>query len=94
MDYESLEKKLIQRQNILIKQLEEQLAVYQEKDKCQELLIEKLNCTLDIFAEEISRLKAEKEIQKYDSCLSSKNMTSRFPRGAYLSCSISPPREK
>lgn len=66
MNYESFEKKLIQQQNILIKQLEEQLDVYREKDKNQELLIEKLNCTLDIFAEEISRLKAEKEINGKD----------------------------
>lgn len=40
MDYESFEKKLIQQQNILIQQLEEQLDVYREKDKYQELLIE------------------------------------------------------
>ena len=55
MNYESFEKKLIQQQNLLIKQLEEQLEVYREKDNKQELLIEKLNCALDIFAEEISR---------------------------------------
>lgn len=66
MNYESFEKKLIQQQNLLIKQLEEQLEVYREKDKKQELLIEKLNCALDIFAEEISRLKAEKEINGKD----------------------------
>ena len=66
MNYESFEKKLIQQQNLLIKQLEEQLDVYREKDKNQELLIEKLNCALDIFAEEISRLKAEKEINGKD----------------------------
>ena len=66
MNYESFEKKLIQQQNILNKQLEEQLDVYREKDKNQELVIEKLNCTLDIFAEEISRLKAEKEINGKD----------------------------
>lgn len=66
MNYESLEKKIIQQQNILIKQLEEQLAVYREKDEKQELLIEKLNCTLDIFAEEISRLKSEKGIDRKD----------------------------
>ena len=49
-------KKLIQQQNLLIEQLEEQLEVSREKDKKQELLIEKLNCALNIFAEEISRL--------------------------------------
>lgn len=66
MNYESFEKKLIQQQNLLIKQLEEQLEVSREKDKKQELLIEKLNCALTIFAEEISRLKAEKEINGKD----------------------------
>ena len=66
MNYESFEKKLIQQQNLLIKQLEEQLEVYREKDKKQELLIEKLNCALNIFAGEISRLKAEKEINGKD----------------------------
>ena len=66
MNYESFEKKLIQQQNLLIKQLEEQLEVSREKDKKQELLIEKLNCALNIFAEEISRLQAEKEINGKD----------------------------
>ena len=60
MDYESLETKLIRQQNEYIRQLEEQLSVYREKDKAQELLIEKLSRTLEIFEEELSRIKAEK----------------------------------
>lgn len=61
MNYESLETKLIRQQELYIRQLEEQLAVYEEKDKAQELLIEQLNHTLDLFARELSRAKAEKE---------------------------------
>lgn len=61
MNYESLETKLIQRQNQYIRELEAQLNIYKEKDKAQENLIQTLNETLDLFAEEISRLKAEKE---------------------------------
>ena len=57
----NLESQLIQKQNRYIRQLEEQLAVYEEKDKAQELLIENLNKALDLFAEEITRLKAEKK---------------------------------
>lgn len=61
MDYESFETKLIQKQNLYIKHLEEQIEVYREKDKVQESLIEKLNQTLDLFAEELTKMKAEKE---------------------------------
>lgn len=57
----NLESQLIQKQDRYIRQMEEQLAVYKEKDKAQELLIEKLNEALELFAEEITRLKAEKE---------------------------------
>lgn len=60
MDYETLETKLIRQQNEYIRQLEEQLSVYREKDKAQELLIEKFSRTLEIFEEELSRVKAEK----------------------------------
>ena len=60
MDYESLETKIIRHQGQYIRELEEQLAVYEEKDKAQGALIEKMNQTLQIFAEEISRLKEEK----------------------------------
>lgn len=52
---------LIKKQQAYIRQLEEQLAVYEEKDKAQELLIENLNRALDLFAEEISMTKALKE---------------------------------
>lgn len=45
----------------LIRQLEEQLNIYIEKDKAQELLIEKLNRALDLLVEELARVKAEKE---------------------------------
>ena len=51
----SLESQLIQKQNRYIRQLEEQLAVYEEKDKAQELLIENLNKALDLFAEKSPR---------------------------------------
>ena len=61
MNYESLETKLIQKQNQYIRQLEEQLAVYGKKDKAQELLIEQLNQSLELPAGELSRLKTEKE---------------------------------
>lgn len=61
MDYESFETKLIRKQNIYIRQLEDQLDVYQEKDKAQELLIEKLNQALELLSEELSRLKLEQE---------------------------------
>ena len=52
---------LIKKQQVYIRQLEEQLAVYKEKDKAQELLIENLNRALDLFAEEVSMTKALKE---------------------------------
>ena len=42
MNYESLETNLIRKQNAYIRQLEEQIDIYREKDKNQELLIEKL----------------------------------------------------
>lgn len=61
MEYKSFEAKLIQKQNIYIRQLEEQIDVYQEKDKAQELLIEKLNQALELLAEELSRVKLEQE---------------------------------
>lgn len=52
---------LIKKQQVYIRQLEEQLAVYEAKDKAQELLIENLNRALDLFAEEVSMTKALKE---------------------------------
>lgn len=52
---------LIKKQQMYIRQLEEQLAVYEKKDKAQELLIENLNRALDLFAEEVSMTKALKE---------------------------------
>ena len=61
MNYESLETNLIRKQNAYIRQLEEQVDIYREKDKNQELLIEKLNCALELLAEELSMVKAEKE---------------------------------
>ena len=61
MDYASLETKLIQQQNQYIQELEEQLNIYKEKDKAQEKLIQTKNEALELFAEEISKLKAEKE---------------------------------
>lgn len=66
MNYESLETNLIRKQNQYIKQLEEQLNVYKEKDKVQEQLIQNLNNALELLSGELSRVKAEKEseIQK------------------------------
>lgn len=61
MKHKNLEAELIHQQNLYIRQLEEQLNVCMEKDKAQELLIEKLNCMLDLLAEESDRVKAEKE---------------------------------
>ena len=61
MDRKNLEADLIRKQSRYIRQLEEQLAVYEEKDKAQELLIEKLNQTLDLFAEELSKAKKKEE---------------------------------
>ena len=52
---------LIKKQQAYIRQLEEQLAVYEEKDKAQELLIENLNRALALFAEEVSGTKTLKE---------------------------------
>lgn len=61
MDNERLETKLIQQQNRYIRQLEEQIAVYEKKDKAQELLIEKLNLMLDLLTEELSAATAKNE---------------------------------
>ncbi len=60
MQYENLEKKLIQQQNLYIRQLEGQLAVYKEKDRTQERLIENLEHALNILSDELARLKQEK----------------------------------
>lgn len=60
MGYENLETKLIRGQNLYIQQLEEQFAVYKQKDEAQEKLIEKLNDALEILSDELSRLKREK----------------------------------
>lgn len=61
MQYEKLEKKLIQQQDIYIRQLEEQLAVYKEKDRTQEQLIENLEHALNVLSDELSRLKQGKK---------------------------------
>lgn len=58
MDYESLEKQIIRKQNLYILQLEEQLAVYGEKDRAQELLIKELNHALQLFADGVFDKKA------------------------------------
>lgn len=65
MIHQNPETGLIRQQDLYIRTLEEQLAVCEEKSKAQELLIEQLNQMLDLFAGEISRLKAEnKKIRK------------------------------
>lgn len=61
MDDSKLKEEVSRKREAYIRQLEEQLAVYEEKDKAQELLIEKLQDVLDLFAGEISRLKEEKK---------------------------------
>ncbi len=61
MQYENLGKKLIQQQNIYIRQLEEQLAVYKEKDRTQEQLTENLEHALNVLSDELSRLKQGKK---------------------------------
>ena len=66
MDRKNLEADLIQKQDLYIRHLEEQLAFYKEKDKAQELLIEKLNQTLDLFAEELSGAKKEEGTGRED----------------------------
>ena len=53
MDYENFEKKLIRKQSSYIRQLEEQMDVYREKDRKQELLIEELNRMLELIQEMI-----------------------------------------
>ena len=62
---------LIKKQELYIRQLEEQLAVYEEKDKIQELLIENLNQALALFAQEVSgatTLKEEKDPEEETGC--------------------------
>lgn len=51
MKHESPEKKLIQEQNRYIRILEEQLDMCKEQLKAQELLLEKQNQALALFAE-------------------------------------------
>ena len=65
MDYKNLESKLIRQQNRYIQQLEEQLAVYEEKDKAQALLLEQQEQALELLAEELSRMKGEKETNSH-----------------------------
>lgn len=60
MDYGSFEKELIRKQSSYIRQLEEQIDIYREKDRKQELLIEKLNHMLELLTDELSRIKDEK----------------------------------
>ena len=61
MKHENPETELIRQQDLYIHTLEEQLAICEERNKAQELLIEQLNQMLDLFAGEISRIKAENE---------------------------------
>lgn len=60
MDYGNFEKELIRKQISYIRQLEEQMDVYREKDRKQELLIEKLNHMLELLTDELSRVEGEK----------------------------------
>ena len=60
MDYSGLEKEIIRKQGAYIRQLEEQLDIYQEKDRAQELLIEEQGRMLDLLKDELSRGKGGK----------------------------------
>lgn len=55
MIHQNPETGLIRQQDLYIRTLEEQLAVCEERNKAQELLIEQLNQMPDLFAGEISR---------------------------------------
>lgn len=59
MKYENPETKLIREQNQYIRILEEQLSVCKEQIKEQELLIEKQNQALALFAEAFSDREAK-----------------------------------
>ena len=60
MDYSGLEKEIIHKQSAYIRQLEEQLDIYQEKDRAQELLIEEQGRMLELLKDELSRVKGGK----------------------------------
>lgn len=60
MDYRGLEKEIIRKQGAYIRQLEEQLDIYQEKDRAQERLIEEQGHMLDLLTAELSRVKGGK----------------------------------
>lgn len=59
MNHKNLEEKLTRQQTLYIQLLEEQLAVYKEKDQVQEQLIQNLQHALNVLSDEISRLKQE-----------------------------------
>lgn len=50
-----------QQQNLYIRKIEEQPAVCGKKNKAQERLIERFYQILDLFAGDLSNMKAEKE---------------------------------
>ena len=60
MDYSGLEKEMIRKQGAYIRQLDEQLDIYQKKDRAQERLIEEQGHMLDLLTAELSRVKGGK----------------------------------
>ena len=56
-----LNERLFQKQARYIRLLEEQLAVYEEKDRAQELLIRQLDRSLGLLAQELGRYRAGTE---------------------------------
>ena len=60
MDYKNFEKELIRKQSSYICQPEEQMDVYREKDRKQELLTEELNRMPELLNDELFRVKSKK----------------------------------
>lgn len=60
MDYRELEKEIIRKQGAYIRQMEEQIEIYQQKDRAQELLIEEQGRMLELLKDELSRVKGGK----------------------------------
>ena len=55
-----LEKEIIRKQGAYIRQMKEQIEIYQQKDMAQELLIEEQGRMLELLKDELSRVKGGK----------------------------------
>ena len=55
-----LEKEIIRKQGAYIRQMKEQIEIYQQKDMAQELLIEEQGRMLELLKDELSRGKGGK----------------------------------